>query len=715
MIKVAFVGNPNTGKTALINSIAGSKLKVGNWPGVTVEKKEAEIMYREEKIKLIDLPGVYSLSPYTIEERVTRDYLLDENPDVIINVVDVTNIERNLYLTMLLKEMGKPMFMVLNFHDEFEKLGYKLDEKRFSQIIGIEVVRSVAVKNIGKDKIIEKIFDVHNRKNKYDLTYDKHLQEDLDKVIKRVNDDHRLYKPLEKYSAEWTAVKILERDTHFTDKMKSKYKADIADIADDIRSRIECNFNEDIETIFVEQRYNLIKEILKTTLLKSSKTRMDITDKIDKFLLNKVAGTISFIIMMYIVFVFTFDGSTPLIEWIDGFINGYIGKYVSLAIADTPQWLQSFINDGIIAGVGGVLVFVPLMFFLYFFMAILEESGYMSRVAFLMDRIMRKLGLNGKAFLPLVLGFGCSVPAIYSTRTIEDNKSRKLTAAIAPLMSCGARLPVYAMFAAAFFEESQALIVVSLYVMGVIVALGAGLILKKLKYFSGENEVLIIELPPYRVPTLKMIWHSMWVRTKSYVKKAGTIIMLVLVVLWFLQYFPSEGNPEKSYIGIASKKIAPIFKPAGFGNNWQAVASIVPGIVAKELVVGFISQTIGVNSEDNKKEEKYDFKKDTVEQGINLLKATKNSIFEIIDFKSGVFTFGEQDENLTKGLKKIFTPLSAYSFMVFVLLVIPCVATLAAIRQEFGWLFMLFEIVFLSILPWTVSVIIYQIGALLGF
>ncbi|MGL4944912.1 MAG: FeoB small GTPase domain-containing protein, partial [Fusobacteriaceae bacterium] len=384
MIKIAFAGNPNVGKSALINAIAGSKLKVGNWPGVTVEKKEATFFYEGEEINLVDLPGVYSLSPYTIEEKVTRDYILDENPDVVINVLDATNIERNLYLTELLKELGKPMVIALNFFDEFEKLEYRLDMKNFKEMVGLEVVTTSALKEDGLTELMTKAMELAKKREKkieYSLDFEQFVNNDVSKVKEQIEKDSKYDEILKKYSLNFVAVKILERDSYFIKRIEEDYGVGLGNEFSNLVKEIENRFDEDVETVFAEKRYGVVRGIVAQTLSTSLKSRLDFTDKIDRILLNKILGLPLFFGTMALLMNIVFNGSAPLIDWVDGFINGFIGKYVGILIEGTPDWLNSLVIDGIIGGVGGIVVFVPLMLFLYFFLAILEESGYMSRVA----------------------------------------------------------------------------------------------------------------------------------------------------------------------------------------------------------------------------------------------------------------------------------------------------------------------------------------------
>ncbi|MBC2856523.1 ferrous iron transport protein B [Cetobacterium sp. 2A] len=730
MIKIAFAGNPNVGKSALINAIAGSNLKVGNWPGVTVEKKEAEFTYNGQRIQFIDLPGVYSLSPYTLEEIITRDFILQENPDVVINVVDSTNLERNLYLTMLLKELGKPMIMALNFYDEFEKLNYKLDLKKFQEHIGMEVVLTSALKGNGLKELLDKVI-VRAKEGKklvdYNLNFESYLQEELTYIKCNMNQDESLKEIIAKYGIDFTAIKLLENDANFIGHIEKEYGFKYPDYFGKVTKELEERYDEDIETIFAESRYGIVKGILAQTFTTSMKSRLDFTDKVDKILLNRFLGLPIFFVIIAGLMGTVFNGSAPLIDWIDGFINDYIGKYVEMFIGNgIPDWLHSLIVDGILGGVGGVVVFIPLMLYLYFFLAILEESGYMSRVAFIMDKIMRKLGLNGRAFVPMVLGFGCTVPAIYATRTLEDEPSRKLTAAMAPFMSCGARLPVYGLFTAAFFGAKAGMVVMSLYVIGIVVAILVGLVLKNFKMFQAEDKSLLIELPPYRLPSFKIIIKSTLRRTGEYFKKATTVIMGILIVLWALTYFPNDGDASNSYIAKFGKTFTPIMSPTGFGNRWEAVAAIPPSFAAKEVVVGFMAQVLTADSTLESEDEKTDttFAQDTLEQFKGLAIAIKDSAIGIVSFDvGGLFATPDADEVEAEGLGVVsatkmlwagdpLASLRAYSFMIFILLVVPCVVTLAAIKHEFGTKFTGFIVMIMLVVPYIASTLIFQVGRL---
>ena len=726
MIKIAFAGNPNVGKSALINALAGSKLKVGNWPGVTVEKKEAYFTYKGQEITMVDLPGVYSLSPFSLEEKITRDFIINENPDVVINVVESTNIERNLYLTLLLQELGKPMVMALNFYDEFEKLNYTLDLKRLSSLMEMDVIKTSAIKKTGLTELLDKAISIAEKKEnkkQYKISFDSFIDKQYEAMKKELQEDKSFKDILSKYSLDFVTIKLLEKDSDFLEKMQKDYSLNCENYLDSYIKEIEERYDEDIDTILAEKRYGKIKGIIAETLKTSLKSRLDFTEKVDKILLNRVLGLPIFLLIIAGLMTIVFNGSAPFIDWIDGFVGGFVGKYAGILMEGTPDWLNSLVVDGIIGGVGGVMTFVPLMFFLYFFLSILEESGYMTRVAFLMDKIMRKLGLNGKAFVPMVLGFGCTVPAIYATRTLEDEKSRKLTAALAPFMSCGARLPVYGLFTAAFFGAKAGFVVMSLYLFGIVAAIILGVILKRFEYFKVDNKALLIELPPYRIPSFKVIMKSTLTRTGGYLKKATSIILGILILLWGLTYFPNNGDAEKSYMAGIGRVIAPVLKPTGFADRWETVAAIVPSIAAKEVVVGFMAQVLEL-PEDEGAEEETTFAEDLKEQISGLGSAVKDSAAGIISFDvNSLFAAPDAEEIEEEGRGVVeataslwkgdpLAPLRAYSFMVFILLVVPCAVTLGAIKQEFGKEYLFKLIGIMLVVPYIASTLIFQVGRL---
>ncbi len=712
-VVVALAGNPNVGKTALINSLTGAKLKVGNWPGVTVEKKEVFLKYKDTNITFVDLPGIYSLTPFSVEERIARDFLINSKIDAIVNVVDSTNIERNLYLTTQLAqlaEFGIPILLVLNFWDEVRKKGIKINTELIESVLGVKCIPAVAVDGTGVDTILE-ILVSGNLKTPKPITF----SEDLERLVKRVEEDLRsFFKDRCPYPVRWAAVKVVENDEEVTEALgklgfdASSYRAEAEEI-----ERLK---GEDIATIFAEERYSFISGLVREAVKRPYERRMEITDVLDAIFMHRVLGLPIFLLLMYLVFKLTFDGSAPFIDWVDGLINGFIAKWCSYLInlAGLPEWLRSLLIDGVLQGVGLVLSFVPLMLFLYFFLAVLEETGYMARAAFVMDRLMHSVGLHGKSFIPLVIGFRCNVPAILATRTLERERDRKLTALLVPFMSCGARLPIYALFTGVFFKKHQAEVVLLLYLMGVLVSLAVGVILRK-TVLKGESPPFIMELPPYRFPTWKMLWNSIWMRTKAFVHKAGTVIALSMVILWLFTNLPFGTSPENSLLGKFSREVAVVFKPAGFGNSWQAVAALIPGTIAKEVVVGALGQLYGVE-EESASEKPTEFADDLRQQIKGFFLACRDSFYSMFgSVKVGVFEMEEENTGIATKIAADFSPLSAFSYMVFCLLWIPCIVTLGAYYREFGWSTVGIAILITTVVPWIISTLIYNLGVVFGF
>lgn len=732
MINIAFVGNPNVGKSALINKISNASLKIGNWPGVTIEKKEVFFKINNEDVKLIDLPGIYNLLGETPEEEVSKEFLLNENIDVIINVLDATSLEKNLYLTSLLKDFGKPIILALNFADEFNKLEYTLDKEKFQNQLGLEAIFTSGKTGQGVEELINKSVELAQKykENKIKVSkvvFDNEVETLIQNIKNKLITENKFENIVKKYSVDWLAIKILEKNK---DVEKILLENNIAleeflEIENE-KKKIEEKQGLDIEEIIARTRYGITRGIVSANLKRGSGNKFELTDKIDKILLNKFFGGLAFLGIIYSMFVIIFDGSGPFIDWVDGFFSDFVMKYVGHLIEGVPEWLYSFIMDGIIAGVGSVLTFVPLMFFIYFFMAILEESGYMARVAFILNKMMTKVGLSGKAFIPMLLGFGCTVPAVYATRTLEDEKTRRLTGIIATFMSCGARLPVYSLLAVAFFNENAALVVVSIYLIGVFTALLVAFILKKFDYFKGDNTELLIELPPYRMPSFKVVWNNMVSKTKLYVVNATTVILGILLIIWFLAYFPNNGDAETSYLGRTAKIVQPVFEPTGFGNRWEPVASIVPSIIAKETVVGFLGQLLIETEEGEEEVVEYNFVEDLKGQIIALKDATVDSVKSLLNiakFKIGTLEMSDEETLEEEAGGKIISSMRelwndklgkirAYSFMLYILMVVPCAVAMGALKQEFGWKLLGFQVTLLLVLPYVVSILFFNIAKL---
>lgn len=664
MDTIALVGNPNSGKTTLFNALTGSNQHVGNWPGVTVEKKEGSIKYNNLQYKIVDLPGTYSLGAYSEDEVVARDFILKGNPDVVINVVDATNLERNLYLTTQLLEMGTKVVIALNMMDEAKTKMIHIDIENLSERLGIPVVPIIASKRKGIDVLIKRtISNISESISPSKLiTYGDDIDRDLNKLTELLNTEHF------EYSSKWMAIKILEGDEDILKQVEA--------LASPTLSKEIKDFIVDLshyELDIVDKRYGFINNIIKDVVTKPKETPKSLTDTIDKVITNKYLGLPIFALIMFLVFQLTFIiGEDVFGELVANLIEGFGVFAENLLISlNSPELLISFVSDGAIGGVGAVLEFIPLIMILYFFLGILEDTGYMARAAYVMDTIMRAMGLHGKTFISMIVGFGCNVPGIMSTRTLDSKKDRMIALLINPFMSCGAKLTIYLVFISAFFENNGGLVLFALYATGILVALIVGKIFSK-TLFKGESSHFIMELPPYRLPSLRSVVRDMWDKVWDFIKRAGTIIFLVVSLLWVLSIFPLgvEPSSQASLLGRIGTFIAPIFKPAGFGT-WQASVSLFAGIAAKESVVA----TLGM-----------------------------------------VYAGVSEGTELVVALQNVFTPLTALSFMTMVLLYTPCAAVIATVRKETNsYIWPVFMVFYTFVIGWIGAVAVYQIGTLLGF
>lgn len=673
--RFALVGNPNCGKTTLFNEITGSTQYVGNWPGVTIEKKEGKARKISADVKVIDLPGIYSLSPYTMEEIIARDYILDEKPDVLINIVDATNIERNLYLTTQVIELGIPVVVVLNMMDAVEAKGDKIDVGLLEKSLGVPVVCTAASKGRGVSELMQKALETVQMSAAKAIPSDiKLYDESIEKNILQIEEIITQPSGIKVHNPKWVALKLLEGD----EKVKEKLNVALSLLQSikPYQEKLEKEYDNDMESIIADGRYRFISGIVSKAVKKNSKgSELTVSDKIDKLVTHRLLAIPLFLALMYAVFQITFGAiGSFTIDWVDNFINVTLADLISTGLqsANAAQWLQELIVNGIIAGLGSILVFVPQIMIMFFFLSILEDSGYMARAAFVMDRLLRKLGLSGKSFIPMLMGFGCSVPAIMAARTLENEKDRRLTIILTPFMSCGARLPVYALFAAAFFAKNQSFIILTLYVLGIVVAILSGILLKN-TVLKGEASPFVMELPPYRIPTFKGLMIHMWDRGKGFIKKAGTVIFAAAVIIWFCQSFNFSfkmvEDAADSIFGSIGNAIAPIFAPLGFGD-WKSAVALLTGFVAKEAVVATMGILHGV---------------------------------------------GEDSVQLVTVLQGAFTPLKAYAFMAFTLLYMPCLAAFAAIKREMNsWKWTLFTVGYQTATAWVIAFIIYQGGKLLG-
>ena len=663
--EIALIGNPNVGKSTLFNTLTGENVYIGNWPGVTVEKKEGEFEYNGKKFKVVDLPGVYSLTANSIDEIVARDYIINEKPDLVVDIVDATALERNLYLTLQLMEMGANILLVLNKMDLARTLGIDIDVDKLEKILGIRVVPISAIKKVGIEDLKKAISEEVKNKRKYNIKYP-HFEPYIKKIISILQKDENL----KKYNLRYLAIKLLENDKYVEDIIKkSKIWNELNPVLDSIREELSKKYGE-ADLGIIEERYKVIDNIVKEVVKKKS-GKLTTTQMLDDVLTDEKIGALLIIPFLWMLFKFTFDVSAPFSAMID-YIFSLLGDVIKSSISN--EFIASLLADGIIRGVGAVLVFFPILAFLFFAISFLEDSGYMARIPYIADRFMNKFGLPGKAIIPLVMGFGCNVPAIMATRTIENEKDRILTILINPLMSCSARLPIYALFAGAFFSAYQGLVVLSMYALGVVLALIIAKIFRKF-IFKESPSYLIVELPPYQIPHLKVVLKNTWERVYDFLKKAGTIIVFGVILVWLLSVYGPSGylgaealtNPEllsNSWAAVIGKALAPLFAPMGW--DWKACSALLFGVIAKEVVVGSLAILYGVG-----------------------------------------------EENLSNIIVNAFTPVSAYAFMAFSLIYLPCIATLGVIRQEIGWKWAIFALAYEMVLAYIVALTITIIGNLI--
>jgi ferrous iron transport protein B len=699
-IKIAFVGNPNVGKSALINAIAGSNLKVGNWPGVTVEKKEASLFINGKMFSLVDLPGAYSLNPFSLEEKITRDFLINEKPDLIVNVVDSNQLEKSLFLTLALSEFEIPMVVALNFFDEMIKNKTEIDIKKLKELLSVEVVQTSGVKKIGLDDLKKAIYKTLHEGILPNVLFEEGLDKKFKQIRQMLSDkDIDLGYPL-----SFTAARVLENDKQIVEELQSKKVLDPKILGLSLDN-----------ATYIQSRYRLISSICNNILIRRTNEN-NLTQKLDSILLNRFLGLPLFFIMMFVVFKLTFDLSQPFVDFTGYLINDYIGKYIIYLLWFLPDIFKSLIKEAIIGGVGSVLSFFPLIGIFFLFISILEESGYMTRAAFLIDKLMNSIGLSGKVFIPLILGFGCNVPAIYATKGLDSQKDRLLAGLMIPLMSCSARLPVYLLFTAAFFGSFKELVILGLYFLGAFIAIILVILLQlAVPSLKMNSTPFILELPPYRIPPLKFLLRLTGFRVKSFVRKAGSVILFTMILVWSINSLPYNAPPGKSYLAQGSKAIAFIFAPAGF-DKWEAVATLLPSVVAKEAVIGTLGQILEGEQgtpKEIKIPEEYNFLSDTSEVIVQF----KNSFIEagsnlLNFFAISSFQEKEKNESLMNRLKVLFTPLSALSFMIFILLFVPCMVTISVLIQEYGMKWTIFEICMLLVISYSVSTLVYQTGRL---
>ena len=680
-IRVALVGNPNCGKTSLFNMASGSHEHVGNYSGVTVDAKEGNFEYGGYHFKIVDLPGTYSLSAYSPEELYVRRNLIEEIPDVVINVVDASNLQRNLYLTTQLIDMNLKVVMALNMYDELEARGDKLDIKQLGYLLGMPIVPTVSRVGDGLEALFDKVIQVDENSDPHlarhiHINHGSELEQIIDhlKGLIQKNPDIRY-----KYSTRFLAIKYLENDKEVeavVEKLPNRDEIIVARFQE--QQRINEMLQANAESALVDAKYAFVQGALAETYepYQGKKKRTTLTDKIDALVTHKWAAFPLFLLVLYFVFNSTFVIGEHPVKWIEGLVT-YFGAFVSSVMAD--GWLKDMVVDGVIGGVGSVLVFLPNILLLYFFISLLEDSGYMARAAFIMDKLMHKIGLHGKSFIPMIMGFGCNVPAIMATRTIESPKSRLITTLIIPMMSCAGRMPVYILIAGAFFPKNAGMVMLGLYALGLLMAVLGAKVLSR--FFKEDDLPFVMELPPYRVPTAKSIFRHTWEKGRQYLQKMSGIILVCSIAIWFLGYFPNHNKfdspqqqQEHSFIGYVGKAMEPALKPLGF--DWKMGVGIVAGVGAKELVVS----TLGVMYADDEP----------------------------------VLTESNADETrLQRALIKSVTPAGALAYMVFILLYFPCIATFIAIKNETGgWKWALFTAVYTIVLAWIMAFATFQIASL---
>ena len=701
-INVALVGNPNSGKTTIFNFASNSRERVGNYGGVTVDAKEARFRMGEHEYIITDLPGTYSLTAYSPEELYVRDFIVDKLPDVVVNIVDASNLERNLYLTTQLIDMDIKVVVALNMYDDLERQGDKLDYENLGRLLGIPFVPTVASKGKGIKKLFDTIAEVYHDREpmlrhihiNYGVTIEKAIVDIQDKI--RIEENDFITNHI---SPRFISIKLLENDRHAHDIVKQCVNVEeIFNTTNEHIARIEKEMQVDTESLITDARYGFISGAIMETLTPSPEKKVRKSEWIDRVVTDRLWGIPIFLLFMYITFYTTFKlGQYPM-EWIEWGVSE-ISNIINVALPES--WIKDLLVQGIIGGVGGVIVFLPNILLLYFFISLMEDTGYMARAVFIMDKFMHHIGLHGKSFIPLIMGFGCNVPAILSTRIIESRRDRIITMLINPFMSCSARLPVYILFISAFFIKYQGAILFSLYFTGILIAVLSSILFSKV-FFKKQDMPFVMELPPYRLPTLKTIVKHMWYRAEQYLRKIGGVILAASIIIWALSYFPrlsdsliTQNHPvennlelrlmqqENSYIGQLGKAIEPVMRPLGF--DWKMSVAVLTGVAAKEVVVG----TLGVL---------YLESDDGVENPSSLC-----SKLQAQKYQDG-----------ERAGQPIYNGIVAMSFMLFILIYFPCVGVIAAIKKESGtWKWPLFVIFYTSTLAWLASFSFYQLAHLI--
>jgi ferrous iron transport protein B len=683
-ITVALAGNPNSGKTTIFNMLTGARQHVGNYPGVTVEKKEGRCIHGEYEITFVDLPGTYSLTAFSVEELIARNFIIEEKPDVVVDIIDSSNIERNLYLATQLMEMKVPLVLDFNMSDIALQKGLVFDVPQLSRLLDAPIVRTVGNKEKGKAALLDAVVQTARTtkpRHRHNLYYGQEIEEELAKMETLI--DRNEPQLAEKYDVRWLAVKLLENDKDIHVKLRDK---EVLDAVTASIEHLKSIFRDQPEIVLADRRYGFISGACQETIESTVESRHTASDLIDAVVTNRFLGLPIFLLLMYIAFMLTFElGSYPM-TWLEHLFDWTGAAIAGFWPADSQSWLKSLLVDGIIGGVGGVLAFVPNILLLFLAIAFLEDTGYMARAAFVMDHIMHKIGLHGKSFIPMLIGFGCSVPAIMAARILENRRNRLTTIMVIPLMSCGAKLTIYALIIPAFFAEKwRGPMLWLIYLIGIILAVSAAKLLR-ITLFKGETVPFVMELPPYRMPTLKAVLIHMWQRAWMYLRKAGTIILAISIILWALMSYPKppeqslrdltaeqqhKAGLEYSVVGRIGRAIEPALRPLGF--DWKIGTALIGATAAKEVFVSQLAIVYAVGSED------------------------------------------EGSQTLREKLQADYTPLTGFCIMLFCLIYAPCVATVAMTRQEAGsWLWAAFQFFALTALAYALTLIVYQLGTLIA-
>jgi ferrous iron transport protein B len=706
---VALAGNPNAGKSTIFNALTGGRQHVGNWPGKTVDVASGVVRWNGSQVTLVDLPGTYSLSAHSLEEVIARDFILEERPDAAIVVADATNLERNLYLAVQVLELGVPVVLALNMMDRAEAEGVMIDVDLLGRLLDVPVVPTVGTRRQSLLNLVGlAVSEAAPRPKIVDYGYE--LEQEIAAlqpvVAARLNSDASRYSTLKLLEGDKLAVQALGDTPENTALRQQAYEA---------AARVQAVYGDDVELLVADRRYGFVHGLAHQVVKRRGGQRRSLTDRIDDIAAHRVLGLPIFFLLMGLVFKLTADASAPFVDWIDSTINGVLANWVTagLTAIAAPPWLLSLLVDGVIAGVGGVLMFLPVLLILYFCLALLEDSGYMARAAFVMDRLMHLLGLHGKSFIPLIVGFGCNVPGILATRTLENRRDRILTGLMVPLMSCAARLPVYVIFAAAFFPQRASLVIFGLYVLGIALAVLTGLLMRRTLFAKTSDSLFVLELPPYRLPAWHGLRTHMWRHSEEFVRKAATLILAAAVIVWALLNLPiGVESTEDSLFGRAAGAIAPIFEPLGFGN-WQATGSLATGLVAKEVVVSSMA-VIYLGDQPAEPPATIDLAADLRAIVVGFGQAAVDSARIVLSMIPGVDLLGDEpaqaDTALSQALQSNFTPASALAFLVFVLLYAPCVAAMGALKSEFGTKWMVFSFFYLLALAWIAGFVTYQVS-----